>query len=133
MTDVIIAQTCTVRGKVTTDHDGEAASFAIVSIQNLEQRTICDIDGRFELRNIPTGKHTIEVECLGFVKLKQQFTAIKDTSLKLKLQSSTFALPEFEVMAKKSRIFEVSLCHFVTFGHKKAARFTTNRLLPYSY
>ena len=80
MTDVIIAQTCTVRGKVTTDHDGEAASFAIVSIQNLEQRTICDIDGRFELRNIPTGKHTIEVECLGFVKLKQQFTAIKDTN-----------------------------------------------------
>jgi len=103
MTDVIIAQTCTVRGKVTTDHDGEAASFAIVSIQNLEQRTICDIDGRFELRNIPIGKHTIEVECLGYVKLKQQFTAIKDTNLKLKLQSSTFALPEFEVMAKKSR------------------------------
>ena len=103
MTDVIIAQTCTVRGKVTTDHDGEAASFAIVSIQNLEQRTICDIDGRFELRNIPTGKHTIEVECLGYVKLKQQFTTTKDISLKLKLQSSTFALPEFEVMAKKSR------------------------------
>ena len=103
MTDVIIAQTCTVRGKVTTDHDGEAASFAIVSIQNLEQRTICDIDGRFELRNVPTGKHTIEVECLGYVKLKQQFTATKDISLKLKLQSSSFALPEFEVMAKKSR------------------------------
>ena len=103
VTDVIIAQTCTVRGKVTTDHDGEAASFAIVSIQNLEQRTICDIDGRFELRNIPIGKHTIEVECLGYVKLKQQFSATKDISLKLKLQSSSFALPEFEVMAKKSR------------------------------
>jgi len=100
---VIIAQTCTVRGKVTTDHDGEAASFAIVSIQNLEQRTICDIDGRFELRNIPIGKHTIEVECLGYVKLKQQFSATKDISLKLKLQSSSFALQEFEVMAKKSR------------------------------
>lgn len=103
MIDVLIAQTCTVRGKVITDHDGEAASFAIVSIQKLEQRTVCDIDGRFELRNIPIGKHTIEVECLGYVKLKQQFSATKDISLKLKLQSSSFALPEFEVMAKKSR------------------------------
>ena len=103
MIDVLIAQTCTVRGKVITDHDGEAASFAIVSIQKLEQRTVCDIDGQFELRNVPTGKHTIEVECLGYVKLKQQFTATKDVSLKLKLQSSSFALPEFEVMAKKSR------------------------------
>lgn len=101
--DAMVAQTCTVRGKVTTDHDGEAASFAIVSIQDQELRTLCDIDGCFELRNVPTGMHTIEVECLGFAKLKQQFTATKNVSLKLQLQSSSFALPEFEVMATKSR------------------------------
>lgn len=98
-----IGQTCTVRGKVTTDHDGEAACFAIVTIQNQELRTLCDIDGRFELCNVPLGRHTIEVECLGYAKLKQQFTATKDVSLSLQLQSSTFALPEFEVMAKKSQ------------------------------
>lgn len=101
--DATIAQTCTVRGKVTTDHDGEAASFAIVSIQDQELRTLCDIDGCFELRNVPPGLHTIEVECLGFAKLKQQFTATKNVSMKLQLQSSSFALPEFEVMATKSR------------------------------
>jgi len=99
----VCGQTCTVRGKVITDHDGEAASFAIVSIQNQELRTLCDINGRFELRNVPAGKHTLEVECLGYAKLKHPFTARQNLHLQLKLQSSSFALPEFEVMAKKSR------------------------------
>lgn len=78
-------------------------SFAIVNIRNQELRTLCDIDGRFELRNVPAGRHIIEVECLGFAKLRQQFTAVKNINLRLQLKSSTFALPEFEVMAKKSR------------------------------
>lgn len=99
----MMGQTYTIRGKVTTDHDGEAASFAIVSIQNQELRTLCNIDGRFELRNVPAGKHTLEVECLGFAKLKQQLSVGHNLHLSLQLQSSSFALPEFEVMAKKSR------------------------------
>lgn len=103
ITVVTFGQTCTVRGKVITDHDGEAASFAIVSIQNQDLRTLCDIDGCFELREIPIGKHTLEVECLGYAKLQYPFMLSKDTHLSLQLQSSSFALPEFEVMAKKSR------------------------------
>ncbi len=103
MATTVLGQTCTVRGKVITDHDGEAACFAIVSIQDQELRTLCDINGRFEFRNVPAGKHTLEVECLGFAKLKRYFTVQKDIHLSLQLQRSSFALPEFEVMAKKSR------------------------------
>ena len=99
----IIGQSYTVKGKVITDHDGEAASFAIVSIQNQELRTLCDINGYFELRNIPAGKHTLEVECLGYAKLKKFIVVSKTQSIQLQLQSSSFALPEFEVMAKRSR------------------------------
>lgn len=99
----IIGQSYTVKGKVITDHDGEAASFAIVSIQNQELRTLCDINGNFELRNIPAGKHTLEVECLGYAKLKKSIVVSKTQSIQLQLQSSSFALPEFEVMAKRSR------------------------------
>ena len=103
MAAATFGQTCTVRGKVTTDHDGEAASFAIVSIQNQELRTLCDINGRFELRGVPVGRHTLEVECLGYAKLKRPLTLTADANLSLRLVSSSFALPEFEVMAKKSR------------------------------
>ena len=99
----IIGQSYTVKGKVITDHDGEAASFAIVSIQNQELRTLCDINGNFELRNIPAGKHTLGVECLGYAKLKKSIVVSKTQSIQLQLQSSSFALPEFEVMAKRSR------------------------------
>ena len=103
ITPAVVGQTCTVKGKIITDHDGEAASFAIVSIQNQELRTLCDINGLFELHNVPVGKHTIEAECLGYAKLNFQFTATKDACLVLQLKSSSFTLPEFEVMAKKSR------------------------------
>lgn len=96
-------QTHTIRGKVVTDHDGEAASFAIVSIQNQELRALCDVEGRFELRNVPAGRHTLEVECLGYAKLRHPFTAGRDRHLSLQLQSSSYALPELEVMAKRSR------------------------------
>ena len=103
MVNAAVCQTCIIKGKVITDHDGEAASFAIVNIPNQELRTVCDVNGRFELRNVPVGKHTIEVECLGYTKLKHTFTTTKNVSLSLQLKSSSFALPEFEVMAKKSR------------------------------
>ena len=56
MVTAAMGQTCTVKGKVITDHDGEAASFAIVSIQNQELRTRSDVNGYFELRNVPVGK-----------------------------------------------------------------------------
>lgn len=97
------AQTYTIRGKVITNHDGEAASFAIVSIQDLELRTLCDIEGRFELGNVPRGKHLLQVECLGYATLKQQVDAAKAQNLMLQMKSNSFALPEFEVMAKKNR------------------------------
>ena len=101
MVSAAMGQSFTVKGKVITDHDGEAASFAIVSIQNQELRTLCDINGNFELRNIPAGKHTLEVECLGYAKLKKSIVVSKTQSIQLQLQSSSFALPEFEVMAKR--------------------------------
>ena len=93
----------TVKGRIMTDYDGEAASFAIVSIQQIELRTICDIDGNFELHNVPSGNHLLQVECLGFSPLKKQISVSRNVILSLKLQSSTFALPEFEVMSKRSK------------------------------
>lgn len=96
------AQTYTINGVVFTDCDGEAASFAIVSINNQELRSLCDIDGKFELRNVPAGKHILEVQSLGYVKLKRQITVSKDISLTLHLQVNSFELPELEVMARKN-------------------------------
>lgn len=102
------AQTCTVKGRVTTSNDGGAASFAIVSIPRQELRTVCDIEGRFELRGVPAGNNTLTVECLGYATLRHAFTASQPaTELRLELKNNSYALPEFEVMAKKSRMGKV--------------------------
>jgi len=102
------AQTCTVSGRITTEHDGEAASFAIVSIKSQDIKSVCDISGRFELRDVPEGNQVIEVECLGYSTLKHTFTARKGmASMQLTLKNNSFALPELQVMAKKSRMGKV--------------------------
>lgn len=102
------AQTCTVRGTITTEHDGEAACFAIVSIKAQELRTVCDINGHFEFHGVPMGKQVLDVECLGYASAKHTFTASSDMEpIKLELRNSSFALPELHVMAKKSRMGKV--------------------------
>ncbi len=100
----IHAQTCVVKGKITTENDGEAASFAIVGIEKQELRTICDVNGVFELHNVPEGRHELKVECLGYATLNHTFVASQGMSpLSLKIHSNSIALQEFQVMAKKSR------------------------------
>ena len=102
------AQTCTVSGRIITEHDGEAASFAIVSIKSQDIKSVCDISGRFELHDVPEGNQVIEVECLGYSTLKHTFTARKGmASMQLTLKNNSFALPELQVMAKKSRMGKV--------------------------
>ena len=100
----ISAQTIELRGKIVTNtNDGEAASFAIVSIVDHNIKTICDINGRFELRNIPTNSFTLQVECLGYITLKRAFNLSKSQDIVLRLEPNSFALQEVEVMAKKNR------------------------------
>ena len=104
----VTGQTCTVRGRVYTEHDGEAASFAIVSINSQELKTVCDINGRFELHGVPVGKQVIEAECLGYATTKHTFTASQGMAdIRLTLKNNSFALPELQVMAKKSRMGKV--------------------------
>jgi hypothetical protein len=105
MVSAAMGQSFTVKGKVITDHDGEAASFAIVSIKSQDIKSVCDISGRFELHDVPEGNQVIEVECLGYSTLKHTFTARKGMAImQLTLKNNSFALPELQVMAKKSRM-----------------------------
>ena len=91
----ISAQTIELRGKIVTNtNDGEAASFAIVSIVDHNIKTICDINGHFELRNIPTNSFTLQVECLGYITLKRPFNLSKSQDMEQMLQGEGMALED---------------------------------------
>jgi len=101
------ARKFTIRGKITTDNDGEAASFAIVSLEEIEIKALCDIDGNFTITNVPQGAYSLNVQCLGYQPLKKKVAVNKNVDINLKMLTSSFSLNEFEVMARKSRLGKV--------------------------
>lgn len=92
-----------VKGIVLSASDGEPASFAMVSIGEFDLKTICDIDGHFLFAKVPAGMRQIQVSCLGYSPKEQSVNVEKDTELIIKLSVTSVALPEFEVMAKRTK------------------------------
>lgn len=64
---VSFAQTYTVSGTVLNKKTKAPVEFATVVAVECEQWSVADDKGRFTLKNIPAGKNTLSVSCLGFV------------------------------------------------------------------
>lgn len=92
-----------IRGTVLSAADNQPASFALVSIEDRSMNAVCDIDGNFILNKIPAGEYVIHIQCLGFSPQATKINVNKDTEIIIKLSVSSIALPEFEVMAKRSK------------------------------
>ena len=62
---VSFAQTYTVSGTVLNKKTKAPVEFATVVAVECEQWSVADDKGRFTLKNIPAGKNTLSVSCLG--------------------------------------------------------------------
>lgn len=96
-------RTYTLQGSVLSASDGQPVSFALVKIEEHGIRTVCDIDGRFILYKVPPGEHRLEIDCLGYSPENKRINVDKDQEVIIKLAISSIALPEFEVMARKTQ------------------------------
>ena len=92
-----------VNGKVMTEPDKEPASFAIVKIDQLNIGTACDIDGHFELTKVPEGEYILRISSLGYSPKEQKIKVNKNIHLTIRLKSSSYALPELNVMASRTK------------------------------
>ena len=86
------AQTGSLSGRVT-DESGAAISGAEVRVEGTSLHTSTDDDGRFELRDVPLGPHTLRVLMLGFKVLARQVTVgAGPSSLELRMERSVIPL-----------------------------------------
>ena len=92
-----------IKGMVLSASDGQPVSFATVMIDEQNRQAACDIDGRFVLTKVPAGKQQIQISSLGFSPRELLVDVQKDMELVIKLSVSSIALPEFEVMAKRTK------------------------------
>ena len=68
-------RTITVKGNVTTAVDGQPAPGAYVSVEGTSVGTVTDLDGNFQIDNVPASAKWIVVSYLGYKDARVAITA----------------------------------------------------------
>jgi iron complex outermembrane receptor protein len=105
---IVIAQSGSIKGKVTDPHGGDAPIVNLLSAKDssVVKATICEEDGSFEFQFLKDGRYLVNITLLGYhgymsppieVSSSMQAVQLPDVSL----THSTKELQEVEVVAKK--------------------------------
>ena len=92
---LVTAQTQKVTGVVISEEDGQPVVGASVLVKGTTQGTITDIDGNFNLANVPSSAKTLQISYIG---MQTQEVAIKPM-VKVTLKSDAQNLDEVIVVA----------------------------------
>ena len=104
MTPSVLAQGVTLSGVVTSQKDGQAIEFATVLLKESGLWGVSDRKGRFTIKNVPRGKTTLTVRCLGFATCQLTVVAGENTgSVPIRLDEDNLKLNEVEVVATRKR------------------------------
>jgi TonB-linked SusC/RagA family outer membrane protein len=93
------AQTGTVAGTVTDASTNEPLSGVQVSITNTGLGTLTGEDGRFIIRQVPTGRQVVAVDMIGYTRYTRSVNVTADevVNLSITLESEAIALDEIIV------------------------------------
>ena len=93
---LVTAQTQKVTGVVISEEDGQPVVGASVLVKGTTQGTITDIDGNFNLANVPSSAKTLQISYIG---MQTQEVAIKPM-VKVTLKSDAQNLDEVMVLRR---------------------------------
>ena len=97
-----IGQVATLSGRVVSDDAEEPIEFASILLSESGLWAITDERGRFAIKNVPHGKLTLTVQCLGYQKRTWPMTIQRDvTNLTLRLREDNLKLDEVMVVARR--------------------------------
>lgn len=91
-----------IRGKVVENTSKQPIEKVSVIIENANLQTITNSYGEFVFENVPTGRYTLSVSCLGFTKRKISELLLqsgKELVLEIELTTSTSNLEELTITA----------------------------------
>ncbi|WP_289192915.1 carboxypeptidase-like regulatory domain-containing protein, partial [Bacteroides acidifaciens] len=107
---LVTAQTQKVTGVVISEEDGQPVVGASVLVKGTTQGTITDVDGNFNLSNVPSSAKTLQISYIG---MQTQEVAIKP-QLKVILKADAQQLEEVMVTAVGIQRAERSLGYSVS-------------------
>lgn len=93
---------CVFAGSVLDNATGEPVEFATVILEGTEQWGVADLQGKFSINNVPPGKNTVTVSCLGYASWTKEIQITKDiTNFKVSLKADNLALEGAVVTAQE--------------------------------
>ena len=97
----------TVRGQVCDVASGEPMIGVTVTVENgSTMATVSDVDGNFEIKNVPVGRHSVRASYIGYesVLLKEQLvTSGKELVLNLRMRESISELGEVVIKPRVNK------------------------------
>ena len=98
----LMAQHVVVAGKIFDEETKKPVEFASVMVKDGGQWAITDAEGRFAMKNVPVGKLTLTVQCLGYSTRAIPLNITKDMDrLRIPLKQESLKIDEVTVVAKR--------------------------------
>ena len=97
-----LAQHVIVAGRITDDDTHKPIAFATILMKENGYWAITGDDGSFSMKNIPVGKATLTIQCLGYATRQLTLDIVKDIPrLRITLKQETLKLDEVTVTAQR--------------------------------
>ncbi|HET8864658.1 MAG TPA: TonB-dependent receptor, partial [Gracilimonas sp.] len=102
----------TISGQVVNSETSEGISFAYLHIEELNRTSTTDVDGNFELLNIPTGTFTLTIHRIGF-RTQSRIITIEENlaDFKIQLSPTVLSTQSIEVVGEKDELDGSGLEH----------------------
>lgn len=97
------AQNWTIDGVVLDKKSNKPVEFATVILGNTEQWAVADANGKFVIKNVPSGNNVIKVSCLGYVTDEKEIIISRNiTGYKAYIVEDNLTLNTVVVTAKEN-------------------------------
>jgi iron complex outermembrane receptor protein len=100
-----------ISGSVIDKETSEPISFAYIHLEELNRTTASDIDGVFELKNIPNGSYTLSIHRIGYKTQKRKIELEENLELKIELSQTILTSETIEVIGKNNDLTGSNIEH----------------------
>lgn len=98
-------------GSIKDKDTNEPVSFAYIHLEELNRTAASDIDGLFELKNVPEGSYTLSIHRIGYKTQKRKIEISADLELSIKLTQTLLTTETIEVIGKNNELTGSNIEH----------------------
>ncbi len=101
----------TITGNISDLESELPVSFSYIHLEELNRTTTSNIEGYFELKNIPSGNYTLSIHRIGYKTQKREIELVKNLSLDISLTPTILSTETIEIIASNNELTGSNIGH----------------------